>query len=91
MSRPLTRQETSRTKLGSVIPAMEQMVTLVRLRRPTTCSSSRSSGVLRCRRRRLVLVRTVSVNASFAPLMVFSTSGDEMERFSPVFTSNAAA
>ena len=65
--------------------------TFVRLRRPTTVSYSRSAGVRRWRRSRLVFVRTVSVNASFGPLTVFSTSGAEGERFSPVFVSKAMA
>ena len=37
------------------------------------------------------MVRTVSVKASLAPLTVFSTSGEEMDRFSPVLTSKATA
>jgi len=40
---------------------------------------------------RLVLVRTVSVKASLGPLTVFSTSGGEMPRFSPVLASKATA
>ena len=79
------------TRAGSVSPSIHASVTFVRLRRPTTVSYSRSAGVRRWRRSRLVFVRTVSVNASFGPLTVFSTSGAEGERFSPVFVSKAMA
>ena len=73
---------------GSVRPSTQQTVIFVSDRLPTTDSSSRSSGVRRWRRIRLVFVRSVSVNASFAPLTVFSASGADGERFSPVFTSH---
>ena len=91
MSMLRSRRDTASTSEGSVIPAREHTVTLVKLRRPTTCSSSRSSGARRCRRSRLVLVRTVSVKASLALLMVVSTWGGAIPRFSPVLTSKAAA
>ena len=76
---------------GSVRPSTQQTVIFVSDRLPTTDSSSRSSGVRRWRRIRLVFVRSVSVNASFAPLTVFSASGADGERFSPVFTSHPSA
>ena len=66
---------------------MDTTVTLVRVCLPTTVSNRRSRGVRRCRRSRLVLVRTVSVKASLGPLEVFSTSGSEGDRFSGVLSS----
>ena len=49
------------------------------------------SGERRWRLTRLVLTRTVSVNASFGPLTVFSTSGGDGLRLSPVLVSKATA
>ena len=91
MSMEASRAFIRSTSAGSVSPSMEATVTFVRLRRPTFVSYSRSAGVRRWRRRRLVFVRTVSVKASFGPLTVFSTSGAEGERFSPVLSSKAIA
>ena len=79
------------TSAGSVRPSRYATVTFVRLRRPTCVSYRRSDGVRRWRRSRLVFVRTVSVKASFGPLTVFSTSGADGDRFSPVFVSKAIA
>ena len=76
---------------GSVRRSIQQTVTLVSVLFPMTVSVSRSPGVRRCRRTRLVFVRSVSVNASFAPLTVFSVSGGDGLRFSPVFTSQPSA
>ena len=76
---------------GSVRPSTQQTVTFVSDRLPTTDSSSRSSGVRRWRRIRLVLTRMVSTKASFGPFTVFSTSGEDGPRLTPVFTSKARA
>ena len=58
---------------------------------PTVCASIRRSGVRRCRRIRLVLIRMVSTKASLGPLTVFSTSGAWGPRLTPVRASKAIA
>ena len=79
------------TVSGSVRPSSQSRLTPVLLTRPTAVSQSRSLSVRRWRRSRAVLVRAASVKASLGPRVVLSTSGSAMPRFSPDFTSKAAA
>ena len=91
MSMRASRFSIRATSFGSVSPAMEQTVTFVCVRRPTVLLTNRSSDVRRCRRTRAVLIRIVSVNASFAPLTVFSLSGAEGPRRVPLLASKQSA
>ena len=80
-----------RTSAGSVRSARKQTVTAVWLRSPTVFCTKRSCAERRWRRRRLVLMRMVSVKASFAPLTVFSDSGADGPRRVSVFVSKQSA
>ena len=87
MSRLFSRSCSRVTSSPSVSPSIQTTATLVWVSLPATLWENRSAGVRRWRRRRAVLVRMVSVKASFGPLMVFSTVGAEMPRFSGDLTS----
>lgn len=89
--RPLSRRVSAETSAGGVTPSSHTTATLVRLLLPTGNSVRRRKGERRWRRRRLVLVRTVSVKGSLAPFTVCSTAGGAGMRFSPVFISKATA
>lgn len=80
------------TSFGSVSPATEQTVTFVCVRRPD--GLARKPQLRRAQMPagpRAVLIRIVSVNASFAPLTVFSLSGAEGPRRVPLLASKQSA